>query len=203
MRAHCRVWNAEPNDSIYGPVAFAMPEGSMYQGGTATAAAPVWRVTGSTLTAKQLSTRLNVGRSGLDVADHRVWIMGLDQGSHVLTGTRHHIDQQRLQPNVRDLSGEIQQDDVGAPPNMWGDHHRTGRRHQPTDRQQTSTAAPHTWPAGVSDRTVTPPSRLGPARDRLPRARATASATRRAAAPQPATNRYSGPKARSEVSPTK
>ena len=92
---------------------------------TATAAAPVWRVTGSTLTAKQLRTRLNVGRSGLDVVDHRVRIVGLDQGSQVLIGARHHVDQQRLQPDVRDLSGDIQQDNVGAPSDMFGDHHRT------------------------------------------------------------------------------
>src|SRR5438552_1660978 len=45
--------------------------------------------------------------------------------------------------------------------------------------------------------------RTATARDRLPRARMTPSATRRAAAPHPATNRYSGPKARRDVSPTK
>src|SRR5881397_762294 len=129
--------------------------------------------------------------------------MGLDQGSHVLTGTRHQIDQQRLQPDVRDLSGDIQQDNVGAPPDLCGEQHRPRYRHQPTDCQQTSAASRHTWPAGVPDRRGAVPSRVGTARDRLPRARMTPSATRRAAAPHPATNRYSGPKARSEVSPTK
>jgi len=110
-----------------------MLEGSTSQGRTADAAAAVWRVTCRTLAAKQLSTRLNVGRSGLDVADHRVRIVALDQGSQVLIGAWHHVDQQRLQPDVRDLSGEIQQDDLGAPPDMCGDHHRTHYRHRHSD----------------------------------------------------------------------
>src|SRR5213593_3758306 len=151
MRSHGRVRNAGPNDSVHRPIALAVLEGSIDQCWTATAAAPVWRVTGSTLSPKQLRTRLNVCRSGLDVADHRVWIVGLDQGSQVLIGARHHIDQQWLQPNVRDLSGEIQQDDVGPPPDMCGDHHRTGYRYEHSDCQQTPAASSHTWPAGVSD----------------------------------------------------
>src|SRR5438034_758663 len=106
--------------------------------------APVWRVTGSTLTAKQLRTRLNVGRSGRDVVDHRVRIVGLDQGSQVLIGARHHVDQQRLQPDVRDLSGDIQQDNLDAPSDMFGDHHRTRYRHQHTDGHQTPAASSHT-----------------------------------------------------------
>src|SRR2546430_15254496 len=93
MRSHGRVRNAGPNNSVYRPIALAVLEGSMDQCWTATAAAPVWRVTGSTLTAKQLRTRLNVGRSGFDVVDHPVRIVGLDQGSQVLIGARHHVDQ--------------------------------------------------------------------------------------------------------------
>src|SRR2546423_15423423 len=128
MRSHGRLRNAGPNVSVSRQTALAGLEGSMDKCWTATAAAPVWRVTGSTLTAKQLRTRLKVGRSGLDVVDHRVRIVGLDQGSQVLIGARHHVDQQRLQPDVRDLSGDIQQDNVGAPSDMLGDHHRTRYR---------------------------------------------------------------------------
>src|SRR5213596_3222139 len=144
MRSHGRVRYAGPNDSVYRPIALAVLEGSMDKCWTATAAAPVWRVTGSTLTAKQLRTRLNVARSGLDVVDHRVRIVGLDQGSQVLIGARHHVDQQRLQPDVRDLSGDIQQDNLDAPSDMFGDHHRTRYRHQHTDGHQTPAASSHT-----------------------------------------------------------
>src|SRR5437773_12271442 len=110
MRSHGGVRNAGPNDSVYRPIALAVLEGSMDQCWTATAAAPVWRVTGSTLTAKQLRTRLNVGRSGLDVVDHPVRIVGLDRGYQVLIAGRHHVDQQRRQPDVRALPGDIHQD---------------------------------------------------------------------------------------------
>src|SRR5207244_11112392 len=114
MRSHGGVRNAGPNDSVYRPIALAVLEGSMDQCWTATAAAPVWRVTGSTLTAKQLRTRLNVGRSGLDVVDHRVRIVGLDHASQVLNGARHQVDHQRLQPDVRDLSGGVPSQHVPA-----------------------------------------------------------------------------------------
>src|SRR6266480_4121015 len=144
MRSHGGVRNAGPNDSVYRPIALAVLEGSMDQCWTATAAAPVWRVTGSTLTAKQLRTRLNVGRRGLDVVDHRVRIVALDQGSQVLIGGRHHVDQQRLQPDVRDLSGDIQQGNLGAPSDMFGDHHRTRYRPKHTDCHQTPAASSHT-----------------------------------------------------------
>src|SRR5947208_15889461 len=108
MRSHGRVRNAGPNGSVYRPIALAMLEGSMDQCWTATAAAPVWRVTGSTLTPKQLRTRLNVGRRGLDVVDHRVRILGLDRDAQVLLGARHHVDEQRLERDVQDLYGAIQ-----------------------------------------------------------------------------------------------
>src|SRR5436309_8667863 len=107
MRSHGRVRNAGPNDSVYRPIALAVLEGSMDQCWTATAAAPVWRVTGSTLTAKQLRTRLNVARSGLDVVDHRVRIVGLDQGSQLLMRAAHHVEQQRHQADIRDVAGDI------------------------------------------------------------------------------------------------
>src|SRR5256885_16859361 len=120
MRSQGRVRNAGPTDSVYRPTALAVLEGSMEQCWPATAAAPVWRVTGSTLPAKQLRTRLKVGRSGLDVVHHRVRIVCLDQRSQVLIVGRHHVDQQRLQTNVPDLSGDIQQDTVGASSDLLG-----------------------------------------------------------------------------------
>src|SRR5436189_5623857 len=104
MRSHGRVRNAGPNDSIYRPIALAVLEASMDQYWTATAAAPVWRVTGSTLTTKQLRTRLNVGRSGLDGGDHGVRAGDLDGGSQVRIGARHHGHWQRRQPTRRDRS---------------------------------------------------------------------------------------------------
>src|SRR3989442_6069723 len=108
MRSHGRVPNAGPNDSVYPPIALTVHEGSMDQCWTATAAPPVWRVTGSTLSAKQLRTRLNVGGRGLGVVDHRVRIVGLDQGAQGLIRRRHHVDQQPLPPDVPDTSRSIQ-----------------------------------------------------------------------------------------------
>src|SRR2546429_290156 len=68
-------------------------------------AATVWGVAVSALTPKQFRTRLNVGRSRPDVADHRVGAARFDEGSEPLTGAWRQIDQQVAQLDVGDLSG--------------------------------------------------------------------------------------------------
>src|SRR5439155_1009685 len=83
MRSHGRVGNAEANGAVHRPIALAMRELATRQRWTA-ATAPVGGVAFSAPTAKQRRTRLNVGRGGPDVADHRVWIARLDEGSYPL-----------------------------------------------------------------------------------------------------------------------
>ena len=93
VRPHGRVGNAEANGAIHRPIALTMRELATDQTGTA-ATAPVWGVAFSALTAKQRGTGLNVGRRGVDVAEHRVGIVCLDEGSQPLARTRPHIGQQ-------------------------------------------------------------------------------------------------------------